>query len=460
VLFAACAALPAQGEPVAFTAPDGTRFVLVVDATMPQVHWAIASPAGCAWDPPGLEGLAQTTVQLSLHGTWSTGSRDPERERQALADLDEAVQRLVRDPRDVAVAVRVKELEELASGYADRAVFPRVLAAAPAFRPELVDRGDAAVLVLTTVPAAIGEVARLHVERREQQPLRSLALGWMETLAARTRAHARDAGNAARGELLALALPDHPANRAYAPPASVAPTRDQAFAVWAATQRPERTVHVLVGGFDAAAARAALAATFVRSELPQSQAPPRVTARAPGGIRRSTIRGDTATAVGFVLPRVADRVLLATLAQWLGGGADSVIGRQLERAGRRAATVRATAPWPGAADGAALLLVEANDPGGADGLVGIVLAACRDAAAATGAPLAERAAAATAELQRCWRAATGDPRALAVELALDALRWPDVPPAADWPAAVDVAALQRLIAATLSGQPVVVEVTP
>jgi predicted Zn-dependent peptidase len=454
-------ALPAQAEPVDFRTPDGTRFVLVVDASMPQVHWAVASHAGCAWEPVGLEGLARTTVALSLHGTWRTGSRDAEREQQALADLDEAMQRLVRDPADVAVALRVRQLDELANGYADVAVFPRVLAAAPAFGTEVRERGDAAVLVLTTVPAAIGKVARLLLERREEQPLRSLAPAWLETLAARTRAYGADPRDAARAEVLALALPDHPANRAFLRPQSVAPTRDQALAVWAATQRPERTVHVLVGGFDAAAARAALTATFAATRLPVVAAPAPASARPLAGTRRSTIRGDAAALVAWLLPPGADRATLAATAHWLGGGADSVLAGALARAGHAGVSVHATAPWPAAGDGSALLLVEvraAAGAAGADGLADVVLGACR--AAAASAPDAAAVQSAVASLQREWRASTADPRELAARLAADALCWPQRPVAADSPDDVDAAALQRLLAATVAGHPVVVEVAP
>ncbi len=455
------APLPAQAapaEPVVFAAPDGTRFVLVVDPTMPQVHWAVASHAGPAYEPVGLEGLARTTVQLSLLGTWRSGSRDADRERQALGDLDEALQRLVRDPGDVAVAARVRSLEEQASGYADPGAYARVLAGAPVFRPEVVDRGEAVVLVTTTLPAAIDTVARLLVERREQQPLRSLAPTWLDTLAARTRAHDADPDRAVRAELLALALPDHPANRLLARPSGVAPTREQALAVWAATQQPERTVHVLLGGFDAASARAALTAAFARTALPATPQPPPFTARSTGGARRSTLRGAPAVAIGWLLPRDCDRAVLAATAHWLGGGPSSVLGQALQRAGRTKATVLATAPWPQDDGGDTLLLVEARDPDGATGLANLLSTACRGAAAEP--PAAAALAATTAALQRRWREATRDPRQLAVELAAAALLWPTRRLAVDGPAPVDGGAMRELLARAVAGSRVIVEVAP
>ena len=50
----------AQQEPLPrqqierFTTPDGSRFVLVRDPDMAQVHWAIATWADGRDDPPGL----------------------------------------------------------------------------------------------------------------------------------------------------------------------------------------------------------------------------------------------------------------------------------------------------------------------------------------------------------------------------------------------------------------------
>ena len=72
--------------PEMFRSPDGSRFVLVPTGGPPQVHWAVATPAGAAEDPDGLQGLAAAVLAASLGGTWTSGSVDAAAERATLAD--------------------------------------------------------------------------------------------------------------------------------------------------------------------------------------------------------------------------------------------------------------------------------------------------------------------------------------------------------------------------------------
>ena len=85
-----------------FATPDGSRFVIIEDDTVPQVHWAIASWIDGRDDPRGLPGLAKVTLSCSLRGTWRLGSKDAPGERKALEQLDAAWTDLRRNGASVA----------------------------------------------------------------------------------------------------------------------------------------------------------------------------------------------------------------------------------------------------------------------------------------------------------------------------------------------------------------------
>jgi predicted Zn-dependent peptidase len=458
--FAAVASAAAQDAPATFTAPDGSRFVLIVDATIPQVQWAVASWADGQDDPPGLEGLAKAAARCAQNGTWRTGSRDVDRERDALAEQAAVWPQVLANPADPAVVQRARELDDLCQQLFDATVFPRLLAAAPSHLPELVEIGPACVLVLTTLPAAIGEVGRLLVERREEQPLRRLPPAWLDLYTERLARHATDASAALRAEVLALTMPSHPMCRLLQPPAVILPTREQALATWARSQRPERTVHVLLGDFDVASTKAVLTTTFASTALPPYDGPAAVPPRPLAGVRRSVVPGARrpTVAVGWVLPEIADSQLLSVAATWFAGGQDSLLGRELQRASRANATLRWQAPWPPATNGQSLLLVEVIDDTGITGLADLVLRIARGAAATP--PDAGTLAATLASLQRTWREQNTTPRQLAVTLAVAALQWPQQAPSPAGPVAADAKAVQALLARIVAGQPVVIEGKP
>jgi len=460
------ASTTAQGPPksavVTFASPDGSRFVLVPDATIATVHWAIATFVDAADEPPGLEGLAMATARASLGGTWQTGSGDAAAERQALALLDQAWVDLLMTPGNPAGLQTVRDRETAATRLGDDMVFRRVLAALPVHEPEIAGRSPVCVLSLTTLPSAIGDVGTRLVERREQQALRGLPNAWMQEVVARQKAFDLDPFAAIHAELLALAMPNHPAARAAERPGRIAPRRDQALATWHATQRPERTVHVLVGGFDVLSTRAALTAVFARTQLPEAPPAAVVAPRPIQGMRRSTVLGvrRPTVAIAWVLPAISDPLALEVAARWLGGGSESWLGRALQKAGRKDAVVSCQAPWPAAAFGRSLLLVEVVDPGfvdpvGVGQLAEQVLAACRDAIAKP--PPATALLPALTDLQREWTIVTGDPRRHAAELARTALLWPQLPGRLGSPTAVDPRAVQAMLTAVFAGQPAIVE---
>jgi hypothetical protein len=444
---------------VAFTAPDGSRFVLVPDFA-PTVQWAVATLADANDEPRGLEGLAYTTARASLGGTWQTGSVDVEKERQALANLDQAWQDALQKPSDAAAAALVIQSTEIAAGLGDTAAFRRVLAAMPAHRPEVIERGPVCIFVLTTLPDAIGDVGRRLVERRDQQALRELQPMWMVDLQRRTGTYLADTTAAVHAEVLALAMPNHLTARSLERPQSRVPTRAEAMAVWESTQDPERTVHVLLGDFDTTAAKETLSAVFATPASRKIERPATPPPRPFQSMRRSTVPGVKVpmVALAWVLPPIDDRFALEAAALWLGGGLDSRVGQELQRGGRSKASVQCHAPWPRTVDGASLLLLEVTDPEGTNQLSELVMAAVQTAVAAAPSPDSLRPVLAT--MQRRWCSLTDDPRQLAIELAETAALWPRAAVSPTMPDHVSPEAVQALLAKTFAGQPVVVEGRP
>jgi hypothetical protein len=453
------AAAAAQADATPFTAPDGSRFLLCPDPTAAAVHWAVASPIDLAQDPPGHEGLAGTVARASLHGTWRIGSHDAAREKEALLWLEEAWLRMLRDPRDAVAADDVKRWDDAARELADRRAWLRALAAAPAWQPELTAVGGAAVLTVTTTRAALPEVARLLVERREDVALRELPRAWMETFQARGRAHVADGRRGVRAELLALTMPDQPGSRAVEAPNPAPPTREQATACWAASQHPTRVRHVLVGDFDVAAAQATLAAAFARSDLVAPSTPSNARPRPLAGVRRSSVAGvpTPVVALAWPLPDGLDGDTLAATLLWLGGD-DGAITRRVRADGRATARVTLTGPWPSAPDGLGLLVVEATDPSGQAGLGDAVLAACRAAIAAP--PTAADIGRIERARVRGWQASNGDARAQAAAAAARWLTWPSQPPRLGPPPAPDAKLLLDCAQRLCGAPPAIVEGAP
>lgn len=444
-----------QAPPTSFTAPDGSRFVFVPDPAMPVVHWVVATPAE---DPERFPGLALATMRASLGGTWATGSLDPQKERAALEAHDAAHRDWLAAPADVARVETLQRTQQAAAALCDPFSFRRVLAGIPVHRPEVEERQPFCLLSLTTVAEALPDVANILVERREDQALRELEKVFVETSCLRSLALNQDPNTAMRAEVLALAIPGHPYARLLDAPAIVAPSRAEAFATWHATQRPERTVHVLVGGFDPAVAATELGRIFATTALPPMTPRPAVVPRPITSLRRSVVTGTRTptAAVAFVLPDGLDRTVLEAATRWLADGPDSAIGQELQRLGRSRAQVRGEAPWPPTTGGQGLLLLEVSDAPGSPQLGEQVLQACRKAAAA--APTAAALDRVRTAMVRRRTERGNQPRLLAADLAIDALQWPGPTPTT--PDRVEAKAIQALLATVVKGQPVVVEGRP
>lgn len=446
----------AGGAPIRFSTPDGSTFVLLPDATMPIVHWAVATPVD---DPPGFPGLSAATMQSSLLGTWRTGSNDGNAERRALDAHDEAFAAWLAAPTEAARVEAFARCATEVERLTDRGAFARVLAALPVHRPEVVDRDPVGLFLLTTCSEALPELARILVERREQQALRELQPTWAATSIRIAAMQLDDPLLALRREVLTLAIPDHPYARLLETPTTAAPRRAEAFAVWNATQRPERTVHVVVGGFDAEALTATLQKTFATTGLPAALPPATATIRPIRSQRRSLVQGVPPTVViGFLLPPDVPRDLLTIATRWLGDGPDSRIGQELQRLGRKHATVRAAAPWPPTIGGQSLFTLEVGDPDGIDQLAEQTLKACRQAVAI--APTAPALQAVIGALQRERTELANDPRALAAAIAEAAVSWPRQPFEVNAPVRAEPKAVIELAGRIVATPPIVVEGRP
>lgn len=423
-------AKPAQQAPPSrkrnfhrFTTPDGSRFHLIEDPTVAHIHWAIASWADGRDDPPGLPGLTLAAAQVSLAGTWTTGSSDPQAEREALIKLDEAWQQQLAKPGDRKVAAQVVKLDKEAAKLGDRRMFERVLAAAPAFQPEVLDRAPLTVFALTTIEPAIETVAKLLVERREEQALRGLARAWVPSVLARMQDHTLHPRRRLYAEALALLMPSSPAIARMEAPPVVAPDRDRAQAAWQASQHPTNTVHVLIGSFDANHLKKTLKLVFSETKLiaPTRRAIPPRPLR---GQRRSIVPGipSGGGTIAWVLPPITDPIALELARRWLmdeRGPLRRAIGKQ-----RPNLVVDCRAPWPTTTSGQSLLLIDVQDPNGKPGLVDEVTAICKT--------IADKPFSSGQfyrnflQLSRDWNRTADSPRAIAVMLAERALVWPSV----------------------------------
>lgn len=424
---------------------------------MSQVEWTVATSCDPADEPPGLEGLSAAVAYSSMLGTWKTGSSDAARERKVLADLDRAWQDLLAAPQDAELRARMAAAQGEALTISDTEAFARVLATLPVNRAEVTAKDGVCLLQLTTLPEAIGAVGTRLVERREEQALRDLGKLWMREVVARQSAYDANPASTVYAELLALAMPNQPASRAAERAGRSMPRRDQAMAVWQTTQRPERTVHLLLGNFDVASARETLCRVFATTALPAVPRPTPNPVRPIQSVRRSTVPGTRVPIVAFawVLPEIKDPFALEVAARWFGDGPDSWIARELSRAGHKTCQVQCRAPWPTAIGGRSLLLVEVRDPAGIEGLADEVLAAAGQALKQAPSPADINRI--LTSLQLAWTTVTGDPRWQAGELARTALLWPQGPPPLSVRETAEPQKVQQMLQGILAGQPVVVE---
>lgn len=439
------------------TTPDGSRFLLCSDPSVPQLHWVVASWVDGNDDPAGFLGLSRVVLQQSMLGTLRTGSRDADAEQRVLDELDAAWQQLAARPGDAQAIARIGQLDQKARDLGDSESFHRSLAALPAHGAEVRVEPPVGSFVITTLPAAIADVGAMLVERREQNAVRELPRAWLAD-AMRRAATPPDLLTPLRTELLTLTLPLHPLTRQPDQMSAAAPRRSDALAVWAATQHPSRTVHVLLGDFDANAAADVLRATFAATKLPAPATTPSAQ-RLLQGQRRSLVPGAGVSSLllAWPLPADGDPHLVELATRWLADGDGSRIALWLQRNQRPRAKVAVRAPWPPRAEGQALVVVEVVEADGKPGLAEAVLTACREALKAP--PDAASLQALQLRRQRHWRDLAESPRQLAIAIAEAALADPTWSPgSAERP--VEPAAVRTLLQRLTGGPAALVEGRP
>lgn len=456
------AATPPGGSAlVDFRTPDGSRFLLLPLPGAELVEWAIASPSDAAYDLPGLDGLGAAVVTASLGGTWETGSLDAAKEQVALERLDTAWGQMFATRMGAAAQTELAAARAEAAALGDPRVFRRVLAALPAERVEVVPVGPTTVFAMTTLPEALPELCDLLVERRDRQVLRDLERVWTEELVQRQRTFDANPRLPIYAEVVALALPGHPALRNFERPGLIPPQRRQAMQTWLRTQHPSRTVHALVGSFDPLALRQLLEQKFAVVQVPAEPLPAPVPVRAIATERRSAVPAgkEPVTAFAWQLQGNHDATTALALARWLAGPTGR-IAAGLRQRNLGELEVRVQAPWPPALGLAGLVLVEVGGPAKAEQAATLrtAVAAIVAEAAASG-PTAAELQRVRDEMVAAEAAIAADRRWLARELAARALRWPGQSPLRAPQQAVRSEALRELANRTFVGGAVIVENT-
>lgn len=354
----------APGQRVVRT-PDGSRFLLHPTGGPDVVFWVMVSPAGPREDREGLEGLAAAVARASMSGTTRVGSRNRATENDLLARVEEHERRTA-VLRRAGQAIPDELLNDLrqdagqADAIADRLAWERSLRLAPADGSQLTLRHDAVLLQLAMPVESLHRVAALVAVRREEPVLRGVHDELRAVRFDAAQAAAAEPWSPLRDEIRALAYRAHAYARAgLTDPFAHEPlTRAEALAVFRQTQRPDRVLHVLTGGFDPDVVVPQLNRAFATTALCAEPVP----AERPAGLLRGERTSEVdpgrqaGVAVAYQPPPGADPDVAAVLAEWLAGGEESYLSRALFARGVRPAVVQATYPFPGVH--APLLLVE------------------------------------------------------------------------------------------------------
>lgn len=429
-------AATAQVAPVnyrAVTTPDGSRFLLVATGGAPVVHWTVCTPAGPLEDPPGLEGLAHAVARAALAGPLSIGSRDTEREKEALDHEDKLEQEFARGAL-AGTALPPEFLEQLETARSDARVlsdtsaFELEVRKAPALASELVEAEEASLWHLTLGIEGVPRVATLVWLAREDTALRGVHEEFR-----RVRAEARERITGARfatarDEVLAqhyLGI-GHPYGRANVaatqPPQPL--SRQQALLAYRATHHPTRSFHVLCGGFAIEKVEPILQRVFVKTSLRETPRAPLPALRELDIERRSTLprARESGAVLAWRIPGQARSELLEGLVDWLAEGQDSWLARGLRKEGQPALAVTGVPAFPGRV-GEGLMLFEIGvDPSSERGPFAVepVVRAARELleAAAKDGPSPDDQLRVVSALRARHGSAASSPRGLALDLAL------------------------------------------
>lgn len=350
----------------AWTAPDGSRFVLVPDTAWfgpPVVHWVTLVPTDPADEPVGAEGLARAIVRASLDGSAGTGSLDGIHESEALERLDQIERKVIaalqRGEQPPETELRTTRAATAALGVQD--AWRRSLARAGVNDLELRELDGASLIHLAMPTESLRDVAVLVRERREQPLLRDLRRSF-DAVRAELRLDSAAAAGRMQREILGAAFP----GIASARPLAVHPrvwTRGEALALFATIHHPSRGLHVLTGAFDPTRVRELLKLVFADTQLPPVATPP-APAPAEARNRRAVLQSDGATglAIAWPQPKGPPELQLAVL-EWLAGGRTSRLAGGLRGAGLGEVELSYRFPFPAQARPGVLLLQVIAEPG-------------------------------------------------------------------------------------------------
>ena len=356
--------LSSNPAPRIVTTPDGSRFLLYPTGGPPVVSWVVRTPAGPVEERNGEEGLAFAVARASMAGTGTIGSIDRAAEQDLLQRFDADELRAMQlalagqpPPPDLVTALAAHRAA--AAKVADPLAFERALRAAPAGASRLSQSPQAMLLHLELPIEAVARVADLLVARREGTVLRGLYDEWRAVRLELVAANAIDPWAAARDEVRWLAYRGHPLGRPAPGTAPAPTTRARAHEVFARTHRPERSRHVLVGGFDGDAIEAVLMSAFARSDLPTDPLPlPPAIAPPRGELTGRILSGAFAgLAVAYRTAPESSPTAVSLAAAWLADGDGSFLARPLRAHGLGVDEVRVTHPFP-AASAAPFVLIE------------------------------------------------------------------------------------------------------
>ena len=437
------------------TTPDGSRFILIKDPNLTHIHWAIASWADGRDDPRGLPGLSLAAAQASLGGTWTSGSLNPQAEREALTKLDQAWQKQVAKPGDAKLAAEIARLDQVAAKLGDQRLFGRALAAAPAFQPEVLVRNSMAIFALTTIEPAMESVAKLILERREEQALRGLRSAWLKTALDRQQTNTANPRRRLYAELLALVMPTSPIIAQIQVPEMLAPTRDQAMNAWRSSQQPKRTVHVIFGSFELAGMRSTLKRVFATTKLASDSSQQRATPQPLSSERRSIVTGvpGGGGVIAWMLPANTDRQVLELVRRWLNSEKNPAYLALRQK--RPDLSVTCYVPWPQATDGQSLLMLDIRDASDTPGVLDEVLAACQ---ASTATPFRDyQFYDYHLSFLRDWNNLSDNPREIATMLAERSLTWPSANINPHAPNYRKGSEIHQTLEAVFASQPAIVE---
>lgn len=332
------------------TLPDGSRLHLLSRPGRRVAHWATWVRMGGKDEPIGAQGLAEACMRASLSGSQNRGTRNwPEEERALeLADrrgfeLAQALSRRDKAEQIQALGKAWEEARTKAREWADPTRIERDLAALPIQGPTVRSGADGTLLLASMPSRRIVDFASFMDQRRRLAVLR----GFQDQLEHVRRGLARNLPGPYLTEARLQAIQTHPMRGSHGLPRFV--SRREALEFYHRFQRPERTVTVIVGDFDAKRIAEQLRGIFTTPGDPTLRPPVLSPEPDQRGFRESGLElpGDPTIVFAWRLPPDANRSGVELLARLLGQGPSSLLGRRLIAETHLARSVGMISSYPG-----------------------------------------------------------------------------------------------------------------